>query len=79
MKLLIALAVVALAGCTKPAETTTAVGKDFVVETLFTHEGCTVYRFTDGGSNRYFTNCSGSTSWNRSCGKNCTAREGVNN
>lgn len=77
-KLLLAIAVVTLmAGCNKAPEASNRAGTDFVVDKLFTHEGCTVYRFNDGGSSRYFTNCNGSTSWNRSCGKNCTARETI--
>ena len=59
-KTLIILAVALLAGCSKQAETSTAVGAEFVVDKLFTHEGCTVYRFYDGGNARYYTNC-GST------------------
>lgn len=69
--LLIILAVVALSACSKQAETSTAVGAEFVVDRLFTHDGCTVYRFSDGGYNRYFTNCSGSATWQESCGKGC--------
>lgn len=72
------LALAILAGCSKPAETSTNVGVEFVVDKLFTHEGCTVYRFSDGGSKRYFTNCSGSTNWQESCGKNCTRNMNVN-
>ena len=73
MKIILALAIaLALTGCTKPAETSTQVGLEFVVDKLFTHEGCTVYRFSDGGHSRYFTNCSGSVSWAESCGKGCT-------
>ena len=75
-KILIILAVALLAGCGKPAETSTAVGKEFVVDKLFTHEGCTVYRFYDGGNSRYYTNC-GSTAWTRQCGKGCTRQEGI--
>jgi hypothetical protein len=71
-KLFIFMAAVLLSACTKPPETSTEVGLEFVVDKLFTHEGCTVYRFVDGGYNRYFTNCSGSVSWSESCGKNCT-------
>jgi hypothetical protein len=58
----------------KPAQSAATVGVEFVVETLFTHEGCTVYRFKDSGDYRYYTNCSGSTSWTttESCGKSCT-------
>ena len=75
-KTLIILAVALLAGCSKPAETSTAVGAEFVVDKLFTHEGCTVYRFSDGGNARYYTNC-GSTAWTRQCGKGCTRQEGI--
>lgn len=77
MKTLLAvLAIAVLSGCGKPAETRTAVGREFVVDKLFTHEGCTVYRFYDGGT-RYFTNCSGSTSWTEQCGKGCTRQVGI--
>ena len=70
----------ALAGCSE--NTTESVEHagvgGFEVARLFTHEGCTVYRFYDGGS-RYFANCNGSatTSWRRAmpCGKNCTRVE----
>jgi hypothetical protein len=73
MKTVLAIiALTILAGCSKPAETSTAVGVEFVVDKLFTHEGCTVYRFSDGGNKRYFTNCNGSMNWRESCGKNCT-------
>jgi hypothetical protein len=71
-KTLIILAVALLVGCGKPAETSTSVGREFVVDKLFTHEGCTVYRFTDHGNARYFTNCQGSTNWTEGCGKGCT-------
>lgn len=78
MKTLLAvLALAVLAGCSKPAETSTTVGVEFTVDKLFTHEGCTVYRFTDGGNARYYTNCQGSTSWQESCGKSCTRQVGI--
>lgn len=41
-------------------------------------DGCTIYRFVDGHSDnyKYFVRCDGSrtlnTSWDQSCGKNCT-------
>ena len=72
------LALALLAGCSKPAETSTSVGVKFVVDKLFTHEGCTVYRFEDAGYKRYYTNCQGSTSWKEDCGKNCTRDMNVN-
>ena len=79
-KIILTLAVLAttmVAGCEKPAESVVRTGAGFTVERLFTHEGCTVFRFGDGGSIRYFTRCDGiaaqsTTTWQESCGKNCT-------
>lgn len=62
-----------LLGCKEPPQTTERVG-NFKVETLFTHDGCTVYRFYDDRT-VYFTKCDGkkdNTFYNESCGKNCT-------
>lgn len=73
IKIAAAIALVAaLAGCTKQAETTVRAGVDFQVDKLFAVDGCTVYRFEDGGRPRYFTNCRGSAQWEESCGKGCT-------
>lgn len=77
-KLLVILCVAVLAGCTKRAEQSSAAGTEFVVDKLFTHEGCTVYRFEDGGRYLYYTNCSGSTSWTENCGKNCSRPMNIN-
>ena len=79
-KIILTLAVLAttmVAGCEKPAEAVAHTGAGFTVERLFTHAGCTVFRFKDGGYNRYFTRCDGiaaqaTTTWQESCGKNCT-------
>lgn len=60
-------AALVLSGCQKQAETTTRAGVEFQVDKLFTIDGCTVYRFADGGYPRYFTNCSGSAEWVESC------------
>jgi hypothetical protein len=37
-------------------------------------DGCTVYKLNDGDRNIYFVKCGGTTttSWQSSCGKNCT-------
>lgn len=51
-----------LAGCNKEPESVQQAGSSFEVGRLFTTDGCTVYRFSDGGRNVYFTNCTGSTS-----------------
>lgn len=70
-------ALIVLAGCTKQAESTQQAGVEFTVERLFTVDGCTVHRFHDGGYARYFTNCKGSVSWERPCGKACKQPESV--
>lgn len=48
----------------------------FDVQPLFTHDGCTVYRFDGmafGGRHfGYFTNCKGTTEWPVGCGKGQT-------
>ena len=68
----IMLALIALAGCSDAGEPrperSGVTSSGYRVEQLFTLDGCTVYRFFDGGY-RYFTNCSGSTGWNESSGK----------
>ena len=77
MKRAIAIAACALvlAACGKPAEHSTPAGVGFNVDRLFTHDGCTVYRFGDAGEYRYFTKCEGAassnTTWSetRPCGK----------
>ena len=63
---------VLVTGCYKAAEHTETKGVgEFEVETLFTHEGCTVYRFEDGRT-RYFVKCQNgdaSTMTSHSAGK----------
>ena len=76
MKTLIACAaLVILAGCSKQAvDTSTTNNADFKVDTLFTKDGCTVYRFEDG-YRRYFVRCENGQSkmeWRVNCGKSCT-------
>ena len=72
--LLLSLAL--LSACERRAESSASAGADFVVDRLFVHDGCTVYRFKDGGSARYFSRCDGAAfsgvSWSESCGKGCT-------
>jgi len=63
-----------LAGCYKDAEETRPAGNGYEVERLFTHDGCTVYRFMDSNY-RYFARCenaTASTSTRNNCGKSCT-------
>jgi hypothetical protein len=51
------------------------------VDTLFVHDGCTVYRFYDAGYH-YYVRCVGAksevTAFSQvSCGKNCSREEGI--
>lgn len=75
------LAACFLAACTKQAETSSATGNtEFVVDKLFTHEGCTAYRFNDAGTYRYYVNCrqgQTQTSWTGNCGKNCRREHAI--
>lgn len=65
-----------LAGCVRePLETSSTDNREFNVDTLFTKDGCTVYRFVDGSHSRYFVRCEGGQSrveWTEACGKNCS-------
>lgn len=74
--LLIASALM-LSACSKPSEEAKMVGTgEIKVERLFTHEGCTVYRFTDYRFVHY-ANCSGTTTTteNYPCGKSTCTRD----
>lgn len=67
-----------LVGCAKrPMATGRTDNSEFDVGKLFTHDGCTLYRFYDNGRHHYFTNCSGRTMTTYSCGKNCTNQEEI--
>jgi len=68
--LILCLAIVALGGCSQPAQETAATSNsDISVELLFTHDGVKVYRFYDYGHAVYFTDARGGTSWEQSDGK----------
>lgn len=68
-------AIVAI-GCAKPAQESAATeNPEFRVDKLFTHEGCTAYRFHDSGRHIYYTVCNRGevqTHYTENCGKNCT-------
>ena len=72
-----------LVGCVQPAVATTPSNNPHIeVDTLLTHEGCTVYRFRDV-TYHYFVRCrdapsqSASTMSRVSCGKNCERPEEI--
>lgn len=79
----LAVFVVLLSGCDKRAEEVRQSSNPNVpVETLFKHDGCTVYRFYDGGRDHYFSKCEGlqtQTIAGQSCGKNCYRDEVISN
>lgn len=74
---LIAIATLFINGCGKPAESITQVNSEFKVDKLFTHEGCTVYRFRDAGKYRYYINCNGTSMSTKTCGKCCVREENI--
>jgi hypothetical protein len=79
-----AIVTLAVAGCfhNNALHTTQTENPDFVVDHLFTHDGCDVYRFTDNHP-VYYVNCHGqggdtaSTDQSISCGRGCTRSETV--
>lgn len=75
---ILVLAIVSLSSCTIKVDKSQieSVG-NFNVERLFTHEGCTAYRFNDGSKYVYYTNCGTQTQSTHSCGKNCTETDSV--
>ncbi len=66
-----------LGGCAKKAEKVeSTTNPEVPVETLFTKDGCTVYRFKDNGDKHYFVRCNTTTETiqtiSENCGKGCT-------
>lgn len=63
-----------------PVARTVTDNSQIPVDTLFTKDDCTVYRFADGGYH-YFVKCKGvasaSTMTTESCGENCTREVAV--
>lgn len=49
-------------GCYGDSKETVKDG-DFEIELLFEKDGCKMYRFTDGGRTIYWSNCSGTVSY----------------
>lgn len=78
--IIILTSVVVLLGCEKPAESSASAGVEFRIDRLFTHDGCTLYRFSDAGA-RYFASCDGAysaeVSWHESCGNGCSRQMSV--
>ena len=81
LTLLVLLTVVALNGKGGKPQSVEEAGDGYQVARLFTQDGCTVYRFTDGGHWRYFARCDGAASsetfWKSQCGKHCTLTQNL--
>ena len=60
MKKLFLIPLLFLFSCENKPQSSTQSG-DFKVEFLFENEGCRVYRFDDGGTKIYFSDCKGKT------------------
>ena len=76
-KAMIILTAIGLQACSETPVKSDVVGNGVDLDLLFEHDGCRVYRFYDYGSAHYFTDCRGSVSDLRSCGKNCTREESI--
>lgn len=79
---IIFLAVAILSGCEKKAESVQKAGVEFEVGKLFTVEGCTVWRFYDGGRPVYFSSCKGESGYKQTSGgkvKTTTYVSAINN
>ncbi|HET7371857.1 MAG TPA: DUF4884 domain-containing protein [Gemmatimonadaceae bacterium] len=80
MRAIILLLAIAVSGClATPVSSSPTNNQDIDVQQLFTHEGCTVYRFRDGGYH-YYVRCAqgvAQTMSPQSCGKNCVRDEAI--
>jgi hypothetical protein len=56
--LLTVILCLSMAGCeSPPIQTDKTNNQNFVVEFLFEHDGCRIYRFQDDGRNIYYAHC----------------------
>jgi hypothetical protein len=73
-----ALSFLSLTACiAAPIASSPTNNADIEVEQLFTHDGCAVYRFRDGGYH-YYVRCNTGTAQTmtpKGCGKNCVRDE----
>jgi len=75
MKFIVLIVSFLLLSCNKDPESISRTSnQNFNVEKLFEHEGCKIYRFSDG-RDHYYSVCSEPseiiTEYNSSCGKSC--------
>ena len=75
MKLIFIVPILFLVGCTvKPLKTNQTENKEITIDFLFEYEGIKMYRFSDGGYYRYFTN-KGACQWSETHGKHSIPQE----
>ena len=74
-----------VSGCSEsPVSVSETTNSKVSVDTLFEHNGCTVYRFYDAGRLHYYSVCRSSyeseviSSYKVSCGKSCTSTKSDN-
>lgn len=77
------LTAVLAVGCAKdPEKVELSTNPKVAVATLFTHDGCTVYRFEDVGRDHYFARCGDKAETispkTTSCGKGCVSTRDEN-
>lgn len=63
------ISILLLSGCYKDPEAVEVAGKGYNVGKLFVVDGCSVYRFYDGGRYVYFSSCTGNTQSYHQVGK----------
>lgn len=73
--ILLSFLLLLVAGCARQPNGATVHQGEFSIAELFSHDGCKVYRFYDGGRNHYFSRCDQATDSSvmstQSCGKGC--------
>lgn len=82
MKFFIVALVIFVSACAEePLQTSRTSNPNVPVSKLLQHDGCTVYRFYDGGRHHYYVRCDGNSSTStlstRSCGKGCTEQYNI--
>lgn len=81
MRYVIILLAAMLTACqnAEPLVTSKTTNPTVKVDTLFTKDGCTIYRFEDRWEYHYFVKCENTSAVlsRQSCGKNCTREETI--
>lgn len=78
MKKLFVILIIAVSSCKGDAKTSTQDG-DYSIDLIIEHDGCRVYRFNDGGTYIYWSDCRGRTEWKTTSGKTTIRHQVLNN